>query len=122
MGRNLIVLGYVSCNVVKHIIKLYEFIRTQVEKHLLPSFAIVQLDFVQIFVWLESHLNFTLSLDEIDEIIAYHCHDCPLGWYKDPKRISKIYVALKHMSRRPSLQSSPWALWIWSCNGARGNS
>ena len=53
MGRNLIVLGYVSCNVVKHIIKLYEFIRAQVEKHVLPSFAIVQLDFVQIFVWLE---------------------------------------------------------------------
>ena len=59
---------------------LYGFIRTQVEKHLLPSFAIVQLDFVQTFVWLEIHLNFTLSLDEIDGIIAYH-----LAGTKTPK-------------------------------------
>ena len=52
MGRNLIVLGCVSCYVVEYSITLYGFIRTQVEKHLLPSFAIVQLDGVQtLFGW-----------------------------------------------------------------------
>ena len=61
MGRILIVLGYVSCNVVVYFNTLYGFIQTQVEKHLLPSFAIVQLDGVQIFVWLEIHSNFTQS-------------------------------------------------------------
>ena len=38
MGRNLIVLGYVSCNVVEYTNSLYGFIRTQVEKHF---FAVV---------------------------------------------------------------------------------
>ena len=52
MGRNLIVLGYVSCNVVEYIFTLYGIIRAQVGKHLLPSFAIVLLDGVQIlFGW-----------------------------------------------------------------------
>ena len=52
MGRNLIVLGYISCNVVEYTNTLYGFIRTQVEKHFLPSFASVQLDGVQIlFGW-----------------------------------------------------------------------
>ena len=48
-SRTLIVLGYVSCYVVG---KYYHVIRTQVEKHLLASFAIVQLDGVQtLFGW-----------------------------------------------------------------------
>ena len=52
MGRNPIVIGYdgyVSCYLVG---KYYHVILAQVEKHLLPSFAIVQLDRVQsLFGW-----------------------------------------------------------------------
>ena len=64
MGRNLIVIGFdgnVSCYVVGI---YYHVILGQVEKHLLPSFAIVQLDGVQTLFWLEIHSNFTRSQDE----------------------------------------------------------
>ena len=52
MGRNLIVIGYdgyVFCYVVGI---YYHVILAQVETHLLPSFAVVQLDGVQtLFGW-----------------------------------------------------------------------